>query len=200
MNHPPYFKFYAADFYTSPDVMEMTEVQRGAYIMLMCACWMNGNRLLNKPRLLLRYALTHPRTNLRPVLDCFKETLDKKYIYHPKLEEIRHQAEESHKKRVNAGRKGGLKSQAMLKHTEERREDKIKHIQKEPGFNLVSDKSIEKLKELGFHENQVATIMNQAHGNQRVQELWEDLRLLKQKRLDNPAAWINKKWYRTETE
>lgn len=39
----PYFQFYPADWLSSPRIMCSTLVQQGAYIRLLCVCWMSGD-------------------------------------------------------------------------------------------------------------------------------------------------------------
>lgn len=39
----PYFPFYPADWISSPRIMCLTLAQQGAYMRLLCACWMSGD-------------------------------------------------------------------------------------------------------------------------------------------------------------
>ena len=39
----PYFQFYPADWLSSPRIMCSTLVQQGAYIRLLCVCWLSGD-------------------------------------------------------------------------------------------------------------------------------------------------------------
>ena len=42
MDKSPAFQFYPKDWLTDPDVVCMNFAQKGAYITLLCYCWLEG--------------------------------------------------------------------------------------------------------------------------------------------------------------
>jgi uncharacterized protein YdaU (DUF1376 family) len=103
----PAFQFYPKDFLTDSHVVAMTLPERGAYITLLCLCWMDGSvpaELPSLARLCSVSAATFAR--LWPALEpCFEATNGR--LVQPRIERERRKQLEFRAMKAAAGQKGG---------------------------------------------------------------------------------------------
>lgn len=104
----PAFQFYPSDFLSDGNqlVMELDEV--GAYIRLLCVCWIEGH-LPNDPRKLAKMAGTSLREFSRvwpAIAPCFEQDPDSEaFLVHPRLQRERAKQNDRREKARFAGRK-----------------------------------------------------------------------------------------------
>jgi len=188
MNHPPYFKFYPNDFLTSYDVSQLSVTQVGVYMLLISHCWANGNRLPSNVRYLRKIGRCPSRVPIEPVLSLFYACSNDTLLYHPKLEKQLESFTQRQKKMSEGGRIGGLKSQATLKHTDQRREDKTTPDALARACEVT-------LKKLGSSPLQIKAIMTAAADTGRSKDLFEELRLIHlNDSIKNKGGYIFKKY------
>lgn len=74
----PAFQFYPKDFLTDSHVLAMSLQERGAYITLLCSCWLEGSLSSDPPTLakLLGIPLSAFRKFWPAIKPCFRETDD----------------------------------------------------------------------------------------------------------------------------
>lgn len=104
----PAFRFYARDFLTSEKQNDMSLLEAGAYIRLMCHCWLNGSLPDDLGKLAQRAGATDGQMKkFWPAISkCFEKGEDGRW-YHPRLEdERRRQASYRERQSLN-GKKGG---------------------------------------------------------------------------------------------
>ncbi len=110
----PAFQFYPKDFLTDSHVFSMTLPERGAYITLLCLCWMEQSLPVETDalaRLCRVSAMTFAR--LWPALEpCF--TVVDGRLVQPRMERERRKQETWRAMKVEAGQKGG-KAKAAAK-------------------------------------------------------------------------------------
>lgn len=108
MANLPYFPFYPSDWLSSPRIMCLTLAEQGAYIRLLCVCWMSGDCSLPIDQSKLSTLSGLPIDQLGPVQDLFRphptksDALTNERLY--KEWEKAHWISES---RSKAGRKSG---------------------------------------------------------------------------------------------
>lgn len=106
----PAFQFYPKDFLTDENVRVMSLQERGAYITLICLCWLEGTLPRDQGRLsrLCGVPLTTFR-KLWPALDiCFRahpELADR--LIHPRLERERQTQTVFRRRQSDNGKRGG---------------------------------------------------------------------------------------------
>lgn len=88
---PPAFQFYPKDFLTDSNVVVMSLQERGAYITLICQCWIEGSIPADHTRLARLCGSPLPTfRRLWPALaPCFKPAKDDSQLIHPRLERER---------------------------------------------------------------------------------------------------------------
>lgn len=100
----PYFKFFPRDWLTSPSVMLMSLEEQGAYLRMLCMCWMDGS----VPRRHLRGLLQKSEEEVTEMLagplgECFEEN-DEGNLVNARLEGERQGAADLIEKRRKAGK------------------------------------------------------------------------------------------------
>ena len=105
MDKAPAFQFYPKDWLTDPDVVCMSMAQKGAYITLICYCWLEHKLHKNDDH--IRNLLGNAR-NWKTLWNGIKHKFEIQgdYLVHPRLKEERIKQEEYRKKKSNAGKKG----------------------------------------------------------------------------------------------
>ena len=113
MDKAPAFQFYPKDWLSDPDVVCMTMAQKGAYITLICYCWLEHKLYKNDDH--IRNLLGNAR-NWKTLWNGIKHKFEIRgnYLIHPRLEEERIKQEEYRKKKSNAGKKGTKKRWGKL--------------------------------------------------------------------------------------
>lgn len=112
----PAFQFYPKDFLTDSHVVAMTLQELGAYITLLCLCWMEGSLPIDLAAL-ARLCRVSPLTfeRLWPALEpCFTIVNDR--LVQPRIERERRKQETWRALKVEAGKKGGRPKKADGKH------------------------------------------------------------------------------------
>ena len=105
----PAMPFYGKDWYTDPNVQEMSYADQGMYLRLCWHCWADGG-VPDQPERLMRILQVDKATfeksfpKLRP---CF-EAVDGKLI-HRKIERIRAELDSFRAKKSRAGKAGAEK-------------------------------------------------------------------------------------------
>lgn len=105
----PAFQFYPKDFLSDSHVVGMRLPERGAYITLLCFCWLDGS-IPSDLDLLARYCQvsTAVFTRLWPALEpCFRASDLPGRLYHPRVERERRKQETYRAYKADAGQKGG---------------------------------------------------------------------------------------------
>lgn len=112
----PAFQFYPKDFLTSEHVELMSLAERGAYITLICKCWIEGSlpsnvdqlaRLCGTPAAAFR--------KLWPAMEpCFRQQGNTDRLVHPRLERERRKQREYRRKQADNGRLGGRPKKPSL--------------------------------------------------------------------------------------
>ncbi len=104
----PAFQFYPKDFLTDGHVMPMTLAERGAYITLLCLCWLDGGVPSDMSALARRcHVSTAAFTKLWPALEpCFVPAYGEMLIQ-PRIERERKKQETYRSMKAEAGRLGG---------------------------------------------------------------------------------------------
>lgn len=115
----PAFQFYPKDFLTDSNVVAMTLPERGAYITLLCICWLERS-LSTDPTTLARLCRVTPArfTQLWPALEPCFAVVDGRLIQ-PRMERERQKQETYRALKAAAGRKGG-RPKVPKKQTESR--------------------------------------------------------------------------------
>lgn len=103
----PAFQFYPKDFLTDGHVVAMTMAERGAYITLLCLCWMEGSLPSDLGALARRCHVSKAAfTRLWPALEpCF--TAADGRIVQPRIERERQKQEAYRILKAESGRQGG---------------------------------------------------------------------------------------------
>jgi len=106
----PAFQFYPKDFMTDSNVVAMTLAERGAYITLLCLCWMDGSVPVDHGALgRLCGVSVAAFGKLWPALaPCFA-VVDGRLVQ-PRIERERQKQVEYRAMKASAGRKGGKAS------------------------------------------------------------------------------------------
>ncbi len=102
----PSFQFYPADFLIDGNVAQMTLMERGAYITLICLCWQERS-LPNTPDRLARMIGSTPAVfaKLWPALEpCFRLVAGR--WVHPRLEKERRKQDDFRRQQAEKGRAG----------------------------------------------------------------------------------------------
>lgn len=103
----PAFQFYPKDFLTDSNVVVMSLAERGAYITLICQCWLDGTLPSDVPRLarLCGSPLTAFRKIWPALSPCFREARrGSDRLIHPRLERERHKQAEFREEQSRKGR------------------------------------------------------------------------------------------------
>lgn len=106
----PAFQFYPKDFLSAESVQVMSLQERGAYITLICVCWIEGSLPADVAR--LARLCGAPLTAFRrfwPALErCFRADPEAPgRLIHPRLERERHKQAEFRRRQSDNGRRGG---------------------------------------------------------------------------------------------
>ncbi len=103
----PAFQFYPKDFLTDSHVVGMTLQERGAYITLLCLCWMDGSVPVDLAALArLCRVSTAAFTRFWPAIEpCFTLVSDR--LVQPRIERERRKQVEFRAMKAAAGQKGG---------------------------------------------------------------------------------------------
>lgn len=106
-NKSPAFRFYARDFLTSEKQSDMSLQEAGAYIRLMCHCWLNGSLPDDMKGLAKRAQATEAQMKkFWPAISkCFE--LREERWYHPRLEAERTRQATYRERQALHGKKGG---------------------------------------------------------------------------------------------
>jgi uncharacterized protein YdaU (DUF1376 family) len=117
----PAFQFYPKDFLTDENVVVMSLLERGAYITLICQCWIDGTIPADPER--LAKMCGSPLSAFRklwPALErCFvaaRNTPDR--LIHPRLERERKKQADFRARQAENGAKGGRPTKPTAKPTE----------------------------------------------------------------------------------
>jgi len=82
---PPAFQWYPKDFLSDANVIRMTLEQKGAYIVLISICWLEGSIPADRTAI-AQLSGYSPKDN-DPVLKCFEKSRTKRnFLIHPRLE------------------------------------------------------------------------------------------------------------------
>lgn len=117
----PAFQFYPKDFLTDGNVTGMSLQERGAYITLICLCWLDGS-IAAEPSKLAR-SCGVPLTAFRrlwPALEpCFRASgSDAARLVHPRLEKERAKQEHFRRRNSDNGKQGGRPTKPTVNPTE----------------------------------------------------------------------------------
>lgn len=105
----PAFQFYPKDFLTDSNVVVMSLQERGAYITLICQCWIDGSLPSDVARLARLCGVpVSPFRKLWPALEpCFRPASNTDRLVHPRLELERRKQREFRRRQAENGRLGG---------------------------------------------------------------------------------------------
>jgi len=105
----PAFQFYATDYLSDANVQMMTLEEEGAYIRLLCFCWIEGS-IPNDPERLARLCKGGSTTLLTNVLNCFtQDPNDPSRLVHKRLEQEREKQRAWREKSAQGGRRSAHK-------------------------------------------------------------------------------------------
>ena len=104
-NKPPAFQFYPKDWLSDADVICMTFAQKGAYITLLCYCWLEG-QLPNNDDYIRKLLGNVPKWKSLWSGIKHKFEVEGDFLVQPRLEYERMKQEEYRKKKSVAGKKG----------------------------------------------------------------------------------------------
>lgn len=105
----PAFQFYPRDFLSDPNVMAMDNAAIGAYVKLMCTCWLQGS-IPADPEYLADVVGATPKAFERmwsKLERCFEQNGNTDRLVHPRLEKEREKQAEWREKKAAAGRASG---------------------------------------------------------------------------------------------
>ncbi len=103
----PAFQFYPKDFMTDVHVVAMTLAERGAYITLLCLCWMERSLPVDLVALARLCGVSKGAfMRLWPALEPCFTILDGRLVQ-PRIERERRKQETYRAMKAEAGRKGG---------------------------------------------------------------------------------------------
>lgn len=106
----PWFPCYVSDWLGSSRIAAMTAAQEGAYHRLLCLAWSDKHCSLPSDRDALASMSKLPIDQLEPILACFEpHPTIKKRLHNIRLTDEWNKAEQYHKERSEAGKKGALK-------------------------------------------------------------------------------------------
>jgi len=131
MSRAPAFQFYAGDYLSSSRVQLMTLEEEGAYIRLLCHCWLHGSIPSDPERIARLIGKGGSTTLATKVQAMFKQGENEGELIHDKLESIRSDREAW----IAKSRAGGVAS------GEKRRLSKKKVNQNEGCLNHPSNQS-----------------------------------------------------------
>jgi uncharacterized protein YdaU (DUF1376 family) len=106
----PAFQFYPKDFVADGNVASMSLQERGAYVTLLCVCWLEQSLPDDVARLGRMVGATAPQMRrIWPAIRaCFREHPDEQgRLIHPRLEQERKSQAEFRLKQAENGKKGG---------------------------------------------------------------------------------------------
>lgn len=105
----PAFQFYPKDFITDEHVELMSLAERGAYITLICKCWIEGSLPADVARLarLCGSPLPAFRRLWLAIEPCFRPLADGQRFVHPRLERERRKQSAFRRRQADNGRLGG---------------------------------------------------------------------------------------------
>ena len=103
----PAFQFYPKDFLTDSHVVAMNLTERGAYITLLCMCWMEQSLPADLASIakLCRVSQSRLQKLWPAISSCF--VLRSGRLIQPRLDRERHKQEVFRQLKSNAGKKGG---------------------------------------------------------------------------------------------
>jgi uncharacterized protein YdaU (DUF1376 family) len=106
----PAFQFYPKDFLTDQHVELMSLLERGAYITLICKCWIEGSLPADVERLARLCGAPLPAfRKLWPAIQpCFRQqSAESDRLVHPRLEKERKKQRAFRRRQSDNGKKGG---------------------------------------------------------------------------------------------
>ena len=114
----PAFQFYPKDFLADEKVMALSLTERGAYITLLCICWLEGSIPADPQALakILRLRTLIAPHVIRNVTQLFTKN-EHSRMTHLRLDREREKQKTFRKLREEAGRRGG-RAKAMLQPTQ----------------------------------------------------------------------------------
>jgi len=111
MNNPPAFQFYPKDFLADANVQAMTLEETGAYIRLLCACWIEDGIPTETAQKMVDLWLVNGSTKGEPTVNLWSKI---KHCFYEKDDKWRNKRlDEERKKQIvwsEKSRRGGLKS------------------------------------------------------------------------------------------
>lgn len=109
---PPAFQFYPKDFLTDENVRVMSLQERGAYITLICQCWLEGTLPKDTTRLarLVGVPIAAFRRLWAALEPCFRDSGDQpNRLVHPRLERERQKQAMFSEEQSERGKRGAQK-------------------------------------------------------------------------------------------
>ncbi len=111
----PAFQFYPKDFMMDGNVMAMTLAERGAYITLICWCWLEGSVPTEMAALARLCKVSTPIfARLWPALEPCFEPIAANCMIQPRIERERKKQETYREMKAEAGRLGGRPPKAEV--------------------------------------------------------------------------------------
>lgn len=104
----PWFPFYVRDFLDSRKVRRMKAEEVGIYFLFLCEQW-TGGPIPDDDETLAVLARSEASVAKGVLKRCFKKTQEG--WVNERLEEVRLESQAIHQQRIDAGRRGGLKTQ-----------------------------------------------------------------------------------------
>ncbi len=112
----PAFQFYPKDFMMDGNVMAMTLAERGAYITLICWCWLEGQVPTEMSALARLCKVSTPAfKRLWPALEPCFEPIAANCMIQPRIERERKKQEAYRVMKAEAGRQGGRPKAEVIK-------------------------------------------------------------------------------------
>lgn len=117
----PAFQFYPTDFLSDVHVVSMNLAERGAYITLLCFCWMDQSLPVDMNALarLCRVPVAN-MSRLWPALEPCFTILDGRLVQ-PRIERERQKQENWRAAKVEAGQRGGLAKASSARKTDKQK-------------------------------------------------------------------------------
>jgi uncharacterized protein YdaU (DUF1376 family) len=104
----PYMRLWVGDLFADPAVRAMDESEFGLYMLALCYAWQEGNLPTDEKKRAKALGVTVSRLRrLWPALEGKWESDGNGGLLNPRQERERSEAKASHRRRVEAGRKGG---------------------------------------------------------------------------------------------
>lgn len=136
----PAFQFYPADFLSDVNVVAMSLQERGAYITLLCFCWIQGSLPQDVGRLARLCGVPFPQfRKLWPALEpCFRPAELTDRLRHPRLDREREKQSAYRLQQSERGKLGGRPRKAVGKPTVSEIQSQTKAADKAGGKQHVN--------------------------------------------------------------